>query len=278
MAAPSVYASINAVSAELAEHGIAKTHVNAVDDYQYRSIDDLLDRLAPVLAKHRLCVLPRALKRTIAERQDEGQRVLFHVSLKVAFTLTSVDDGSCHVVKAYGEALDPSDKATAKAMSAAYKSAMIQTFCIPLAGSEEPDRASPRATSRTHVPEPVQGWEQWARDIEDIVSRLGHRIIGVARTRKEAGELAKRSAPGIILADIQLADGSSGIDAVNDLLGSFEVPVIFITAYPERFLTGERPEPAFLIAKPFQPAMVSAIASQALFFSRNARTRKKSAA
>jgi len=169
MAAPSVYAAINAVSAELAEHGIAKTHVNEVDDYQYRSIDDVLDRLAPVLAKHRLCVLPRALKRTIAERQDEGQRVLFHVSLKVAFTLTSVDDGSCHVVKAYGEALDPSDKATAKAMSAAYKSAMIQTFCIPLAGSEDPDRASPRATSRTHVPEPVQGWEQWASDIEDIV-------------------------------------------------------------------------------------------------------------
>jgi len=169
MAAPSVYASINAVSAELAEHGIAKTHVNEVDDYQYRSIDDVLDRLAPVLAKHRLCVLPRALKRTIAERQDEGQRVLFHVSLKVAFTITSVDDGSSHVVKAYGEALDPSDKATAKAMSAAYKSAMIQTFCIPLAGSEDPDRASPRATSRTHVPEPVQGWEQWARDIEDIV-------------------------------------------------------------------------------------------------------------
>jgi len=170
MAAPSVYAAINAVSAELAEHGIAKTHVNEVDDYQYRSIDDLLDRLAPVLAKHRLCVLPRALKRTLAERQDEGQRVLFHVSLKVAFTITSVDDGSSHVVKAYGEALDPSDKATAKAMSAAYKSAMIQTFCIPLAGSEEPDRASPRATSRTHVPEPVQGWDQWVRDIEDIVS------------------------------------------------------------------------------------------------------------
>ncbi len=169
MSAPSVYAAINAISAELAQHGIAKSHVNEADDYRYRSIDDLLDRLAPLLAKHRLCVLPRVKKRTIAERQDEGQRLLFHVSLKVAFTLTSVDDGPSHVVEAYGEALDASDKATAKAMSAAYKSAMIQTFCIPLAGSEDPDRASPRATSRTHVPEPVQGWEQWARDIEDIV-------------------------------------------------------------------------------------------------------------
>jgi hypothetical protein len=170
MSAPGVYAAINAISAELAQHGIAKSHVNEADDYRYRSIDDLLDRLAPLLAKHRLCVLPRVKKRAIAERQDDGQRLLFHVSLKVAFSLTSVDDGSSHVVEAYGEALDPSDKATAKAMSAAYKSAMIQTFCIPLAGSEDPDRASPRTTSRTHVPEPVQGWEQWARDIEDIVS------------------------------------------------------------------------------------------------------------
>ena len=146
-----------------------RDRLNQVDDYRYRSIDDLLDRLAPLLAKHRLCVLPRALKRTLAERQDEGQRVLFHVSLKVAFTLTSVDDGSSHVVEVFGEALDASDKATAKAMSAAYKSAMIQTFCIPLCGAEDPDRASPRAFSTTHSPEPVQGWEQWAQDIEDIV-------------------------------------------------------------------------------------------------------------
>ena len=80
--------------------------------------------------------------------------------------------------------------------------------------------------------------------------------------------------PGLILADIQLADGSSGLDAVNDLLKAFEVPVIFITAYPERFLTGERPEPAFLIAKPFQPANVSAVISQALFFQQSARRRE----
>ena len=117
-----------------------------------------------------------------------------------------------------------------------------------------------------------------AMDIEDIVSRLGHRIIGVARTRKEAGELAKRSTPGIILADIQLADGSSGIDAVNDLLGSFEVPVIFITAYPERLLTGDRPEPAFLITKPFAPDMVKAMVSQALFFDTRSTSARRVAA
>ena len=170
MSAPSVYAAINAVSAELAAHGIAKAHTNSVDDYKYRSIDDVLDRLAPLLAQHRLCVLPRALKRTEVERRDEAQRSLFHVSLKVAFTLVSTEDGSRHKIETYGEALDASDKATSKAMSAAYKSAMIQTFCIPLAGAEDTDRFSPKVSSRVHVAEPIQGWEQWAKDIEDIVS------------------------------------------------------------------------------------------------------------
>ena len=105
----------------------------------------------------------------------------------------------------------------------------------------------------------------------------GHEVQAVARTKTEALALAKERRPGLILADIQLADGSSGVDAVNDLLKSFEVPVIFITAYPERFLTGSRPEPAFLITKPYQPAMVSAVISQALFFERNATTNKSRA-
>lgn len=114
-----------------------------------------------------------------------------------------------------------------------------------------------------------------ALDLEGLVEGLGHRVLGVARTHKEAVALAKAKRPGIILADIQLADGSSGLDAVNEMLRTFEVPVIFITAYPERFLTGERPEPAFLIAKPFQPTTVSAVLSQALFFERNAKRRER---
>lgn len=111
-----------------------------------------------------------------------------------------------------------------------------------------------------------------AMDLRSLVEELGHSVTGVARTRSEAIKMAEARRPGLILADIQLADGSSGLDAVNDLLKkSFEVPVIFITAYPERFLTGIRPEPAFLIAKPFQPANVSAVISQALFFQQVAR-------
>jgi CheY-like chemotaxis protein/DNA-directed RNA polymerase specialized sigma24 family protein len=114
-----------------------------------------------------------------------------------------------------------------------------------------------------------------ALELEALVESLGHRVIGVATTHAEAIALMKKKKPGLILSDIQLADGSSGLDAVNELLRSFEVPVIFITAYPERFLTGERPEPAFLIAKPFEPATVSAIASQALFFEHSARRRER---
>jgi CheY-like chemotaxis protein len=110
-----------------------------------------------------------------------------------------------------------------------------------------------------------------ALDLQELVESLGHTIAGVAGTHSEAIALAKTRRPGLILADIKLADGSSGLDAVNELLRSIEVPVVFITAYPKRFLTGARPEPAFLIAKPFERATVSAVMSQALFFRHNAR-------
>ncbi|MBO0347351.1 response regulator [Roseibium sp. CAU 1637] len=103
-------------------------------------------------------------------------------------------------------------------------------------------------------------------DLADIVDGLGHRVTAVARTASEAIQAAKKEKPGLVLADIQLADGSSGIDAVKSILADFEVPVIFITSFPERLLTGERPEPTFLITKPFDPNTVKAAISQALFF------------
>jgi DNA-directed RNA polymerase specialized sigma24 family protein len=105
-----------------------------------------------------------------------------------------------------------------------------------------------------------------AADIEALVKELGHTVADIAATRTEAVEAVARKTPGLVLADIQLADGSSGIDAVKDILARFNVPVIFITAFPERLLTGERPEPTFLITKPFQPETVKAAIGQALFF------------
>ncbi len=110
-----------------------------------------------------------------------------------------------------------------------------------------------------------------AMDIEEMVESLGHRVVGIARTHAEAVGIFAKSHPRMVLADIQLADGSSGIDAVNEILAATSVPVIFITAFPERLLTGERPEPAFLVTKPFNPDMVKALISQALFFDRQAK-------
>lgn len=105
-----------------------------------------------------------------------------------------------------------------------------------------------------------------AMDIETIVRDLGHEVTGIAVTKDEAVKMALETRPGLILADIQLADDSSGIDAVVEILRDFDVPVIFITAFPERLLTGERPEPTFLITKPFQQNTVKAAIAQALFF------------
>jgi DNA-directed RNA polymerase specialized sigma24 family protein len=105
-----------------------------------------------------------------------------------------------------------------------------------------------------------------AADVEALVKELGHTVVDIAATRTEAVDAVTRKTPGLVLADIQLADGSSGIDAVKDILARFNVPVIFITAFPERLLTGERPEPTFLITKPFQPETVKAAIGQALFF------------
>ncbi len=110
-----------------------------------------------------------------------------------------------------------------------------------------------------------------AMDIEQLVESLGHKVVSVARTHREAVSLFEQTRPRMILADIQLADGSSGVDAVNDILNTHAVPVIFITAFPERLLTGERPEPTFLVTKPFNPDMVKALISQALFFDEGSR-------
>ncbi len=105
-----------------------------------------------------------------------------------------------------------------------------------------------------------------ALHLENLMSELGHEVVGIAATRDEAVRQAVTRRPGLILADVRLADGSSGIDAVSDILRSFDVPVVFITAYPERLLTGGRIEPTYLITKPFLPETVKAAVGQALFF------------
>ena len=169
MKGPRVYKAIHAVMAALTQCGIAKNHTNAQAGYQYRSIDDVLNRLAPLLTKHRLCVLPRVLERAAVDRNGVRDELLVGVTLKVAFDLVSAVDESRHTVEAYGEAVDSGDKATAKAMSAAFKTAMLQTFCVPVLGSDDADADTYKLRKSFHEPAPPQGWDQWAADIKDVI-------------------------------------------------------------------------------------------------------------
>lgn len=164
-----VYQAINAVAAELAERGIAKRHRNEEAKYDYRSIDDVLAALAPLLSRHKLCVLPRVLDREATRPARDAS----HVAVRAAFDLVSAHDGSCHTIESYGEALDEGDKATAKAISAAYKAAMLQAFCIPV-GHEDSDAGKLNVDRTSHnrlaVPEPPEGWEAWVGEVIDVAN------------------------------------------------------------------------------------------------------------
>ncbi|TCJ32174.1 ERF family protein [Parafrankia sp. BMG5.11] len=162
-----VYQAINAVAGALAHDGVAKARLNSRDNYLYRSIDDVLERLAPLLAAHRLCILPRVLERDATDRQEEGGAMLVAVTLKVAFDLVSAEDGSCHTIEAYGEALDAGDKATAKAMQSSYKYAVLQAFCVPAGQGEDADARSYRLRAPALPAEPPEGWARWCEALQD---------------------------------------------------------------------------------------------------------------
>lgn len=132
----SVYKAIASITADLAKVGIAKSDTNKFDNYKYRGIDAVYNALAPLLAKHGLCVLPRVLDRESVERSSAKGSVLFHTTLTVEFDLVAAEDGSKHVIRAIGEGMDRGDKSVNKAMTAAYKYAMFEVFCIPTEGDD----------------------------------------------------------------------------------------------------------------------------------------------
>jgi len=139
-----VYKAINAVQAELSSVGITKDRRNMQGSgYNFRGIDDVYNAIAPLLAKHSLCILPRVLTRECVERASKSGGALFYVTVEVEFDFVSAEDGSKHTVKTFGEAMDSGDKATNKAMSAAYKYACLQTFCIPTEGDNDADAHHP---------------------------------------------------------------------------------------------------------------------------------------
>lgn len=137
--AKKVYAAIAAVSGEMAKTGISKENKNQQQGYLFRGIDDVYNALAPLLSKHHLVILPRILSRTLTERTSKAGSSLFNVVVEAEFDFVSAEDGSVHTARTFGEAMDTVDKATNKAMSAAYKYVAMQAFCIPTAGDNDAD-------------------------------------------------------------------------------------------------------------------------------------------
>lgn len=168
MATMHVYEAISAVSADLAKEGIGKTRKNDQQGYKFRGIDEVFNALAPALVAHKLLILPRMLSREVTERPTQKGGVLFYVIVEAEFDFVSAVDGSKHVVKTYGEAMDSADKATNKAMSAAYKYAAFQAFCIPTEGDNDADKT-------THEPaaKAPEGFADWLLDLEMVATEQG---------------------------------------------------------------------------------------------------------
>jgi hypothetical protein len=137
-----VYHAIAAVMAEIGTDGISKNRKNQQQGYNFRGIDEVYNALSPILSKHKLCILPRILAREVLERQTKSGGALFYVTVEAEFDLVCAEDGSKHTIRTFGEAMDSADKATNKAMSAAYKYAAMQAFCIPTEGDNDADATS----------------------------------------------------------------------------------------------------------------------------------------
>lgn len=149
---PAVYRAISAVAGAIAKEGIAKTKKNTQQGFMFRGIDDVYNALAPILSEFGLVVLPRVLNRVETERETKSGGALFNVVVEVEFDFIAAEDGSRHVVKIFGEAMDSADKATNKAMSAAYKYAAIQAFCIPTSGDNDADATTYEVSPRRQAP------------------------------------------------------------------------------------------------------------------------------
>lgn len=146
-----VYKAINAVTEAMSKVGISKNGKNTLQGYAFRGIDQVYGALSPLLAQHGLCVLPRVVERTVSEQQSKSGGVLFYTALKVEFDFVSADDGSKHTVCTIGEAMDSGDKSSNKAMSAAYKYACFQAFCIPTEGDNDADAHTHEVAARPRV-------------------------------------------------------------------------------------------------------------------------------
>jgi len=169
VAAAKVFAAINAVQSDLALIGVSKDRKNLQQGYNFRGIDDMYNAISPLLAKHKLCILPSFSERVVVERVTKNGGVLFYVNVAGTFLFVSAEDGSSTTVGPFfGEAMDSGDKATNKAQSASFKYMAMQTFCIPTEGDNDADKT-------THEPAPSApaGFADWLIDLELVATEHG---------------------------------------------------------------------------------------------------------
>ena len=196
-----VFQAINAVQADLAKQGIGKGQTNQFDGYNFRGIDDVYNVLGPVLAKHQLCVLPRITQREEVERQSAKGQMMLHVTIFAEFDIISAEDGSMHTASTWGEAMDRGDKATNKAMSAAFKYLMFETFCIPTQG-QNPDADSDSPQIGDHYPDKTfkQNLPKWQKainegrlSVEDCIAKCDAKAPLTDQQRAQIRQLAPQA-------------------------------------------------------------------------------------
>lgn len=194
-----VYKAIASVMSELAKSGITKNQTNTFDNYKFRGIDAVYNTLAPILSQHGLLILPRVLERQCEERVSEKNKAMFYVTVKMELDFVAASDGSKHTISTFGEAMDRGDKATNKAMTAAYKYALFEAFCIPTEGSDDADKESHEVQPRI-AGTPTGGiWESLSEEAQEYLVQ-------------QAGTASERIALGDVAGAVEFLD-SLGLDA-----------------------------------------------------------------
>lgn len=185
-----VYQAINAVQKSLSKSGISKDQKNLQQGYKFRGIDDVYNAVSPLLAEHGLCILPRMLARVCEERVNQKGTALFYVTVEAEFDLVSSEDGSIHTIKTFGEAMDSGDKATNKAMSAAYKYALMQCFAIPTEGDNDADLHTHEVAKKQ---EPTKHIGMTPKAIADLMAKMDEagNLDGLKEEFANAYRLAK---------------------------------------------------------------------------------------
>lgn len=193
-----VYEAIASVSMALSKEGITKSRKNQQQGYSFRGIDEVLNTLAPLMAQHKLVIIPRVIERESIERQTKSGGALFYTTVKAEFDFVSAVDGSKHTASTYGEAMDSADKSTNKAMSAAYKYAAIQTFCIPTEGDNDADatthEVAPKPKPEKDPKEARLAAENWVGQQQKVLVQLD--ADGIAKWKAEQAATLKRLEQG----------------------------------------------------------------------------------